>query len=99
MTDSVLRCFDSHCHIIDPDYPLVENQGYLPEPFGVEDYTLAFETLPLTLCGGAIVSGSFQAFDTQYLVNALSRLGPNFVGVVNLRHDSTDDEIHSLHAQ
>ena len=30
--------FDAHCHIIDSRFPLVPNNGYLPEPFTVEDY-------------------------------------------------------------
>lgn len=32
------RVFDSHLHIIDPTHPLMENRGYLPEPFTVADY-------------------------------------------------------------
>ncbi|MCF5281267.1 2-pyrone-4,6-dicarboxylate hydrolase, partial [Pseudomonas syringae] len=29
------RIFDAHCHIIDPGFPLIANNGYLPEPFAV----------------------------------------------------------------
>ena len=30
--------FDAHLHIIDPAYPLVSNEGYLPDPYTVDDY-------------------------------------------------------------
>ena len=30
--------FDAHFHVIDPRFPLVANQGFLPEPFTVSDY-------------------------------------------------------------
>jgi hypothetical protein len=29
--------FDAHFHIIDPRFPLVANQRFLPEPFTVSD--------------------------------------------------------------
>ena len=32
------RIFDTHLHIVDPRFPLVPNQGYLPPPFTVDDY-------------------------------------------------------------
>jgi hypothetical protein len=30
--------FDAHFHVIDPRFPLVPNQGFLPDPFTVADY-------------------------------------------------------------
>ena len=36
-----LAVFDSHLHIIDPRFPPVADQGYVPEPFTVEDYRAA----------------------------------------------------------
>lgn len=30
--------FDAHCHIIDSAYPLIPNNGYVPEFFSVDDY-------------------------------------------------------------
>lgn len=33
-----LRVFDSHLHVIDPRFPLAENEGFLPPPFSVDDY-------------------------------------------------------------
>ncbi|WP_200865978.1 amidohydrolase family protein [Thalassobacillus devorans] len=89
-----MRIFDAHLHIIDPRYPLIENQGYLPEPFTCEDYQK--RTKKWNLDGGAVVSGSFQGFDQQYLKNALQILGDRFVGVTQLPVDTTDEEILSL---
>jgi len=87
--------FDAHFHIIDPRYPLVPNQGYLPPAFTSADYRARVE--PLNITGGAVVSGSFQAFDQQYLVAALRELGPGFVGVTQIPADITDAEIQHLH--
>ncbi len=76
--------FDAHFHIIDPQHPLVRNQGYLPEPFTCGEYRDACTALGLLVGGGAVVSGSFQAFDQGYLLAALAELGPGFVGVTQL---------------
>jgi len=88
--------FDAHLHIIDPRFPLVENDGYLPEPFTVDDYLVRVAHLGVT--GGAVVSASFQAFDHSYLLDALDRLGPSFVGVVHLPVTASDHEIVRLDA-
>ena len=88
--------FDAHFHVIDDRFPLVPNQGYLPPPFTVDDYRE--RVAPLGVAGGAVVSGSFQAYDQTYLVDALRRLGDGFVGVANLPGDSTDEEILALDA-
>lgn len=87
----MITFFDSHMHIIDPKFPLVENQGYLPEPFTCEDYQRRTSTF--NVVGGAVVSGSFQSFDTTYLTNALQLLGSTFVGVINLNHSTSDEDI------
>lgn len=81
-----MKIFDSHFHIIDPNFPLVENNGYLPDPFTVDDYAKAFSKY--TISSGAVVSGSFQAFDQTYLLNSLNRLGENFYGVANIAADT-----------
>ena len=88
------RIFDSHLHIIDPAFPLVPNKGYLPDLFTVNDYLEKVGLLGIT--AGAVVSGSFQAFDQGYLVSALDRLGPTFVGVTQLPASATDEEIIRL---
>jgi predicted TIM-barrel fold metal-dependent hydrolase len=92
--DDDIRVFDAHLHIIDPRFPLVANQGYLPEPFTVADYRRRTAALPIA--GGAVVSGSFQAFDQSYLLDALARLGPGFVGVTQLPASASDELILEL---
>jgi predicted TIM-barrel fold metal-dependent hydrolase len=89
-----VKIFDSHLHIIDPRYPLVPNSGYLPEPFTCDDYVTRMKDYDL--CGGAVVSGSFQGCDQTYLMDALSNLGPSFVGVTNLAASVTDQAIFEL---
>ncbi len=88
--------FDAHLHIIDPAYPLVANQGYVPPPYTVDDYLVAVQ--PLGIAGGAVVSGSFQGFDQTYLVAALQRLGPAYVGVTQLPASVSDEEVMRLAA-
>ncbi|MHA7815026.1 MAG: amidohydrolase family protein [Pseudohaliea sp.] len=92
----LLPLFDSHLHIIDPRFPVVENAGYLPPSFTVPDYLARTAAWPLV--GGAVVSGSFQAFDQSYLVAALRELGEGFVGVTQLPAAVTDDEVLALAA-
>ena len=87
--------FDAHFHIIDSRFPLVPNAGYLPDGFDIAAYRGA--TASLNVSGGAVVSGSFQAFDQSYLEDALPKLGPDFVGVTQLPATVTDEEILRLH--
>ncbi|MDD0975311.1 amidohydrolase family protein [Pseudomonas fontis] len=88
--------FDAHCHIIDPRFPLVANNGYLPDPFSAADYLASVE--PLGIQGGAVVSGSFQALDQSYLLAALQYLGPTFVGVTQVPAEIGDTELLQLDA-
>ena len=90
-----MRIFDAHFHIIDFDFPIKENQGYTPPNFIVEDYQN--ETTEFNVLGGAIVSGSFQGFDQEYLLKALTQMGPVFCGVTQLPFTVTDNEIIHLH--
>jgi hypothetical protein len=89
-----MRVFDSHLHIIDQRFPLVSNRGYLPDEFTVADYRARVSELGIM--GGAVVSGSFQAFDQSYLLDALRTLGPSFVGVTQLPSSTPDAEILAL---
>lgn len=91
---SEMRIFDAHFHIIDFDFPIVENQGYLPPSYVVEDYRN--ETADLNVLGGAIVSGSFQGFDQDYLLKALKQMGSTFCGITQLPFTATDEEILNL---
>lgn len=86
--------FDAHFHIIDPRFPLVPNNGYLPEPLTAADYLARVADLNVT--GGAVVSGSFQAFDQDYLKDALAQLGSSFVGVTQVPAEITDTDILDL---
>lgn len=88
--------FDAHLHIIDPRFALVANDAYLPPAFTVQDYRR--RTAGLSVVGGAVVTGSFQAFDQEYLLDALVRLGPGFVGVTQLPASASDEQIMSLAA-
>ena len=88
------KLFDAHFHIIDPRFPLVPNKGFLPERYTLNDYRERLASYDL--CGGAVVSGSFQAFDQDYIVDALSRLGPGFVGVTQLPVTVSDEDLLEL---
>ena len=91
-----LAVFDSHFHIIDTRFPLIASQGYVPKPFTVDDYRAA--TAGMDVIGGAVVAGSFQGVDQAWLVDALERLGPGFVGVAQLEPATIDEEILALDA-
>lgn len=88
--------FDAHLHIVDRRYPLVPNNGFVPDPFSVQDYLR--RTAAYHLAGGAVVSGSFQAFDQDYLLAALAQLGDRFVGVTQLPADVSDRTVLDLDA-
>nr|WP_268892491.1 amidohydrolase family protein [Pigmentibacter ruber] len=88
--------FDAHFHIIDKRFPLVPNNGFIPDEFNATNYLSAAEHFDLV--GGAVVSGSFQAFDQSYLQDALKTLGSNFVGVTQIPADTPDNEILALNA-
>lgn len=89
-----MKIFDAHFHIINSDYPLIANQGYLPHPFTIADYLQ--QTKTFNIVGGAVVSGSFQGFDQEYLCAALGKLGKNFVGVTQVSNNISDKSIHLL---
>jgi Predicted metal-dependent hydrolase of the TIM-barrel fold len=95
-TERRVKLFDAHFHVIDPAFPLVANQGFLPPAFRVEDYRHAVSALEVV--GGAVVSASFQGFDQEYLRAALRELGAGFVGVTQLPPDTPDDAILELDA-
>ena len=91
-----MRVFDAHFHLVDPRFPLVANDGFVPASFTARDYREGVSGLGVV--GGAVVSGSFQAFDTTYLEAALGALGPGFVGVAQLPADVPDAEVLRLDA-
>ncbi|MBL8832605.1 MAG: amidohydrolase family protein [Rhodospirillales bacterium] len=88
--------YDAHLHIVDPRFPLVANEGFVPGAYLSGDYLAAAK--PLGIVGGAVVSGSFQAFDQDYLLAALAELGPGYVGVTQIPASTLDHEILALDA-
>ena len=48
------QMFDSHFHIIDKRFPLIINNGYLPEEFTCKDYLEKNIGLPTTWWGNCI---------------------------------------------
>ncbi|WP_409523089.1 amidohydrolase family protein [Nitrincola sp. MINF-07-Sa-05] len=97
MSYNKVRLFDAHLHIIDSRFPLVANQGYLPDEYTHEHYLA--DMLNYELVGGVVVSGSFQAQDQSYLQEALKQLGKNFVGVTQLSPTVSDEELIRLNHQ
>lgn len=90
------RVFDAHLHIVDPRFPVTANDGYLPPTFTAEHYRR--RVADVGVVGGAVVSGSFQGFDQEYLFAALRELGPGFVGVTQLPPTVPDERIRELAA-
>ena len=80
-----MQIFDSHFHIIDNQYPLRANHGFMPEEFLVTNYQ--HEMRHHNLIGGAIISGSFQDFDYSYVEPALKKLGSTFVATIQVQTD------------
>ncbi|MCM3454566.1 2-pyrone-4,6-dicarboxylate hydrolase [Heyndrickxia oleronia] len=90
------KIFDTHFHIIDPKFPLEENQGFVPDYYTVNDYLKEMQEMSIEVIGGAIVSGSFQGYHQDYFAEAISELGNNFVGITQLPFDTTDEDILKL---
>ena len=72
----------------------MENNGYLPPDFTVENYQEKVKNFGIT--GGAIVSGSFQKFDQEYLLDSLKVFGENFFGVANIPIGIKNSELERL---
>lgn len=89
-----MKIFDAHFHIINFDYPVKENKGYMPPEFKEEDYEIWQKDLGID--GGVIVSGSFQGFDQDYLIHALKSLKGHFVGTTQLPVETSDEKIIKL---
>jgi predicted TIM-barrel fold metal-dependent hydrolase len=91
-----LPLFDTHFHILDHRFPLTENQGFAPPVFPVDAYVE--RTRGLDVRGGVVVAASFQEFDTAFMYDALARLGPTFVGVIQVPADVREAEVRRLDA-
>ena len=66
----------------------------MPPEFKEKDYKVWQEDL--NIIGGAIVSGSFQEFDQEYLIHALETLNGQFVGTTQLPISTPDEVIEKL---
>lgn len=88
---SAFNTFDGHLHIIDKRFPLVPNEGYLPDGFSCGDCTDGTKRFPPA--GRAIVLGSFQTSDQTYLIDVLQGIGPCFVGMSQLPASVSDQEV------
>ena len=91
-----MQVVDAHVHVIDPRFPLVVNQGFVPAPFDVPAYRAAVAAAGLDVVGGAVVAGSFQGVDQRWLKAALAALGPGWAGVAQLPADVSDTELTDL---
>jgi predicted TIM-barrel fold metal-dependent hydrolase len=89
-----MHIFDAHFHIIAPGSSLIPNRGFIPAPFGVDEYLARVR--PLGVTGGAVVAGSFQGEGQDWLIAALARLGPGWAGVAQLPEDTPETEILRL---
>lgn len=92
-----MKIFDAHFHIINPDYPIFENNGFIPDPFVVEDYLARLSEYGLEPAGGVVVSGSFQEFDQTYVEPAINALGKDYVAVTQIPVDTSEEELNKLH--
>jgi predicted TIM-barrel fold metal-dependent hydrolase len=90
----MLKIFDAHFHIIAKRFPLIRLNNYIPDEFMIDEYLK--KTQKLNIQGGAMVAGSFQGFEQDYLISALKLLGENFVGITQIPLDTSDEEILKL---
>ena len=88
------KIFDAHFHIIDKRFPLIRLNNYIPDEFTVDEYLK--RTQKLNIGGGAVIAGSFQGFEQDYLISALELLGENFVGIIQIPLGTSDEEILRL---
>lgn len=91
-----IKIFDSHFHIIDSRYPLAENEGFVPGFFTAHDYLSIAGDLGIT--GGAVVAGSYHGFDYRHITEAISSLGPGFVGVAQVKPGISPEELDLLNS-
>jgi len=99
MSETVIKIFDAHFHIIDNKYHLQENNGYLPDLFTYQDYKNRTKNLFIDSQGGAIISGSFQGNDLEYLevLNEFKKDGKkDFRAIINLPIETDDKTILDL---
>jgi predicted TIM-barrel fold metal-dependent hydrolase len=88
---------DCHCHIFGPAdlYPLAEERKYDPDPAPLEAYLRLADDLGLRRM--VVVQPTAYGFDNRCLLDALRTVGEERGrGVVALRPDTSDDEMHAM---
>lgn len=53
-----MQIFDAHFHIIDFDFPIIENDGYMPPSFNTDAYQR--ETAHFNVVGGQLYRDRFK---------------------------------------
>ncbi len=86
--------FDAHFHLFDAAFPIDANGGYMPPAFSQTDYQRLAS--PLGICSGVLVGSSFQGYRQDWLCDALTKLGAEWVGITQLPMDVSDAEILRL---
>jgi predicted TIM-barrel fold metal-dependent hydrolase len=79
---------DAHFHVFSPDETMPGHAGFVPPPFGVEEYRK--QAKALGILGGVNVAGSVQGGDPRPLLEASAALGPGFTVVAQA--DAAQDE-------
>ena len=92
-----MKIFDAHFHIIDKNFPLIKLNNYLPPEFTVDDYLEKARNLEIG--AGALIAGSFQGFEKEYMVSALRLLGENFAGIIQIPISASDEEMLELNGE
>src|SRR4051812_46746844 len=87
---------DAHFHIFAPGETMPGNAGFVPPPFGIEEYRA--HAAALGIVGGVNVAGSVQGADPRPLLEAAAALGPGFVVVAQAEPAQDDAALQALAA-
>lgn len=95
-----MKLFDAHFHVIDTRFHLEANNGFIPDAFPFASYENLLTSMALKVDGGAIISGSFQGYDTGYLqiLKELTAQYPDrkYVAIANVKTTASDADILAL---
>jgi predicted TIM-barrel fold metal-dependent hydrolase len=87
---------DAHFHIFAPGEAMPGHAGFVPPPFGVEEYRA--QAIALGIVGGVNVAGSVQGSDPRPLLDAAAALGPGFVVVAQADAAQEETALRALAA-
>jgi predicted TIM-barrel fold metal-dependent hydrolase len=88
------KYFDCHFHIIDKNFPVVPNQGFMPDAFTSEDY-LARVKRSISAAARWCPALS-RSWISRIYITPLKVLGPTFVGVTQVPQTISDRELQEL---